>query len=435
MTFTEKFGIFQRMSITIVETPTEKTEFLDKWNNHPSVVIPVWEDLEKHPLNNQLSFLYIWVYGGEYIVPINHIDCINQTIDLSTSEEVKFAWNKKGILQTNLHIKNLKDIQAHTFFTYNKIIENFTENQQILSFYQKMGVKDDLGKIAPITKWVEIIREFKNNLPTLGLDNGRWVDDEMIPLLADIERGGIGVDRDKLLQRWSNSEKHIVDTKLYTEYNPYTITSRPSNRHGGINFAALNKQDGSRECFVPTEGNIFIQFDYDAYHPRIIGKLINYDLPQTSVHQWLADQYGVDYDEGKGITFKILYGGVPTEYKSIEFFREVDQFITKFGNESRERGYIQTQKGRKIPIQWIENPNDQKLFNYLLQATETELNISVLSNLKESTHTLPILYTYDSFLFEFDVSMGKEIILDIKNKIEMYNFPTKMSWGTDYSKL
>ncbi len=36
----------------------------------------------------------------------------------------------------------------------------------------------------------------------------------------------------------------------WTEYHPYTLTSRPSNNFGGINYAALNKDDGSRDRFV-----------------------------------------------------------------------------------------------------------------------------------------------------------------------------------------
>ena len=36
----------------------------------------------------------------------------------------------------------------------------------------------------------------------------------------------------------------------YTQYNPYTSTGRPSNRYNGINYAALNKEDGTRDRFV-----------------------------------------------------------------------------------------------------------------------------------------------------------------------------------------
>ena len=85
----------------------------------------------------------------------------------------------------------------------------------------------------------------------------------------------------------------------------------------------MNKKDGSRDCFIPREGKLYLQFDYDAYHVRLIGKMIHYDLPKTSVHQWLADQYGMDYDESKGRTFRILYGGVSEDDKSIPFFEEL----------------------------------------------------------------------------------------------------------------
>ena len=40
------------------------------------------------------------------------------------------------------------------------------------------------------------------------------------------------------------------DGLVYSEYNPYTTTGRPSNRFGGTNFAALNKTDGSREKYI-----------------------------------------------------------------------------------------------------------------------------------------------------------------------------------------
>jgi hypothetical protein len=162
--------------------------------------------------------------------------------------------------------------------------------------------------------------------------------------------------------------------------------------------------------------------------------LIKYKLPDTSVHQWLADQYGCDYGESKGRTFRILYGGVSDEDRKIPFFDKVDRFISKMQNEAVKNGYLQTPKGRKIPLGWIEKPNAQKFFNYILQATETEFNIEVLSKLKKLQLPLPILYTYDSFLFEFDDSEVETIKL-VKSVLESYGFPVKADWGSDYSKV
>ena len=186
----------------------------------------------------------------------------------------------------------------------------------------------------------------------------------------------------------------------------------------------MNKKDGSREVFVPQKGKLFLQFDYDAYHVRIIGKLVKQKLPDTSVHQWLADQYGCSYDESKGRTFKILYGGVTDEDRKIPFFDKVDKFINKLQLDFIKNGYLKTPKGRKIPLGWIEKPNYQKFFNYILQATETEFNIEVLNKLKKLQLPLPILYTYDSFLFEFDDSDVEEIKL-VKSVLESYGFPVK----------
>jgi hypothetical protein len=99
-----------------------------------------------------------------------------------------------------------------------------------------------------------------------------------------------------------------------------------------------------------------------------------------------------------------------------------------------KNGYLQTPKGRKIPLGWIEKPNAQKFFNYILQATETEFNIEVLSKLKKLQLPLPILYTYDSFLFEFDDSEVETIKL-VKSVLESYGFPVKADWGSDYGKV
>ena len=420
----------------IVETNKEKEQFLEYWNNEESKIIPIWEDLDRHPMTNGLSFLYVRFSNLDFILPFNHNDCEKLEIDLSTSNQTKWIWNKKGFLQTDIKINNLKDVQTSLFFEKFQLYDIQSKLEGLTSFYYRLGIRDGLGKSISIMKWSEVLRGIVGEWDIK--DTNKWVDETMIPILSDLERSGINVDREKFFDRWPDNSKHIKlhpqGDVVYTEYNPYTITSRPSNRHGGVNFSALNKKDGSRESFIPPEDSLFLQFDYDAYHVRIIGKLIKYKLPDTSVHQWLADQYGCDYGESKGRTFRILYGGVSDEDRKIPFFDKVDKFISKMQNQAVRNGYIQTPKGRKIPLSWIEKPNAQKLFNYILQATETEFNIEVLNKLKEKGLPLPILYTYDSFLFEFDDS-EVETIKKIKSVLESYGFPVKADWGKNYGEV
>ena len=417
----------------IVESKIEKDQFLEYWNNEESIVIPIWEDLERHPMTCDVSFLYVRFKNLDFVLPFNHNDCEPIEIDLSESKQTKWIWNKKALLQTDLKIQNQKDIQTSLFFNENKLYPFGEKLEALTNFYHRLGMRDGLGKSIPIMKFMEVLGnisdEFGNLKPTID-----WIDDTMIPILSDVERLGIRVDREKFFDKWKHNRKSLWFSRAFTEYNPYTITSRPSNRHLGINYSALNKKDGSREIFIPPKGKKFIQFDYDAYHVRLIGKMVKYDLPSTSAHQWLADQYGCSYDDSKGRTFKILYGGVSDEDRKIPFFDKVDKFISKVQQESIERGYLKTPKGRRIPLGWIEQPTAQKYFNYLLQATETEFNIEVLNKLKDSGLPLPILYTYDSFLFEVDDS-EVDTIKQIQDVIESFGFPTKMNIGKNYSEV
>ena len=417
----------------IVESHSEKEQFLDYWGNESSIVIPIWEDLERHPMTCDLSFLYVAFENLHFVIPFKHNDCEPLDIDLSKSTQPKWVWNKKGLLQTNLGIQNQKDIQTSLFFNNNKLYPMRDKIEVLTNFYTRLGIKDNLGKSISIMKFMEVLEgvvdDFGKLTPTFG-----WIDDTMIPILSDIERKGIQVDREKFLDRWKDNKKSLWFSRTFTEYNPYTITSRPSNRHLGINYSALNKKDGSREVFIPQKGKSFVQFDYDAYHVRLIGKIIKYDLPETSVHQWLANQYNCGYDESKARTFRILYGGVSDEDRKIPFFDKVDEFIRKMHEESIKNGYLTTPKGRKIPLGWIEQPTAQKYFNYLLQATETEFNIEVMKKLKDESLPLPILYTYDSFLFEFTPE-EKQIVKKVKLILESFGFPTKVEFGNDYSEL
>lgn len=419
--------------MTIVETQNEVSEFLKHWNAEASIVVPIWNDLYKHPMNDDLSFLYIRFPHEDYILSYNHNDCVNVDCDLSNSIQLKTTYNKKGLLQEKLGIHYMRDMQAELFFNqHNEYhIEPFLE--RLTTFYHRVGLHNNLGKSIPIMKFGEVLREFTNDISYSVPDS--WVDNTLIPVLSRVEESGISVIPEKFIDRWPSAKKQLNGNRVYTEYNPYTLTSRPSNRHGGVNYSALNKKDGSRDIFVPNDNHIFLQFDYDAYHVRIIGKMIGYELPKTSVHKWLADLYGVSYDESKNITFRILYGGVQEEYKSIRFFELVDIYIRELYAKAEKRGYVETMRGRKIPLKWIADPNPQKVFNYLLQATETEYNISVISELLKSGFDNMVLYTYDSFLFEFDKETDYNKALDIKNIIEMYDFPVKASWGTTYSKV
>ena len=55
-----------------------------------------------------------------------------------------------------------------------------------------------------------------------------------------------------------------------------------------------------------------------------------------------------------------------------------------------------------------------------------------MKKLKDNGLPLPNLYTYDSFLFEFGIE-DTEVLRKIKPVLESFGFPTKVSYGDDYS--
>jgi hypothetical protein len=425
--------------IKILENIGEVDELKCKLETEISIWYPVWVDNDKHPLNTHISFIFVRTVEDRYILPHQHTDALSLSKSLiesvlNTAGE-KWVFQKKKLLQSLNVREGLNDVDTAHFLKTGDPIDHSVPLQHLVAPYLHKGYKDDVIQSIPILKLAEAVEPELKKHRREKTKTYNWYNDTFLPILSEIERNGIRVDREKFIDRWPQASKQLKGDTVYTEYNPFTVTGRPSNRHGGVNYAALNKSDGSRDCFVAD--GIFLQMDYEAYHPRLIGKLVDYQLPQTSVHQWLADQYGCDVAEGKGITFRLLYGGIDDDFRQIPYFDKVADWIEGFWKESVIKGYIQT-PNRQIPIEWVEQPNAQKVFNYLLQAYETETNVDKMVEILkylEGTDIQLKLYTYDSFLFDVPVDIDKGLIKGLKAIIESGGFPIKASWGKTYGNL
>lgn len=425
----------------IVESIEELNELSQKLETEPSVWYPMWVDNDKHPNNTHISFLFVHTQSDKYILTQQHTDALSLSNEqicgvLNTAGE-KWVFQKKKLLQSFTDVREgLNDVDTAYFLKHGETIDYSQPIQNLVAPLLHKGYKEDIIQSIPILKLCEAIEPELKRVINQKSKTYNWYNDIFIPTLARIEQFGIRVDGKKFTDRWPQSIRHLTpNSKVYTEYNPFTVTGRPSNRHGGINYAALNKTDGSRDVFV--SDGIFLQMDYNAYHPRIIGKLVKFDLPKGNVHEWLAQQYGCDVNEGKGITFRLLYGGIDDDFRQIPYLNAVADYIDELWMETQKRGFLQTPH-RIIPLDWIEQPNPQKVFNYLLQAVETEINVETMGrilDLIEGTDISLTLYTYDSFLFDVPTDIDKNLISDLKAIIERDGFPVKASWGLDYGKL
>ena len=253
----------------------------------------------------------------------------------------------------------------------------------------------------------------------------------------NIEKNGIGVNENFLKVFGDKYKSSIHDKKVYQNYNFYTSTSRPSNAINNLNFAALTNEQ--RKCFSPLN-DIFVEFDYDAYHPRLIGQLVGYEFPNTSVHEYLSKKYGVSVDDGKTKTFQYMYGGIPNDVANkVEFLDKTKKFIKKLWEEYQDNEFIKTPRYRRIMYKGnLLNMNPQKLFNYYIQAHETETNVDSLYGLHTylySKETKIVHYNYDSFLFDYSRKDGVDTIYKIQDALQRLGYKVKSKAGHTYGDM
>ena len=102
----------------------------------------------------------------------------------------------------------VKDIQSSLFFNKNELYPFYEKIEVLTNFYHRLGIRDDLGKTIPIMKFIEVLKGIIDDFGTLE-PCLPWIDDTMIPILSDIEQSGLGVDREKFIDRWPSNSKYI----------------------------------------------------------------------------------------------------------------------------------------------------------------------------------------------------------------------------------
>jgi len=217
------------------------------------------------------------------------------------------------------------------------------------------------------------------------------------------------------------------------EFNPFTLTGRPSNHFNGINYAALNKNDGSRERFYSRHKNGFLfEIDLSGFHLYLIYLIIGRSFPEN-IYQELSKYYPKDEDP-KNYTFKQIYGGIDKDLLGIEPFTSINDlskqtFIAYKSGNLKSFLYDKEMKLEDGLGQW-------KVFNYMLQNLETEFNMGIIQRLNEllkEKETKLILYTYDSFLFDFSKQDEKSTL---KKIIEIFEtIPFHIKAGMNYGEM
>jgi len=401
----------------LVDTNERLAKRIQSLSRDSIFVYPILSSLNKHSAQTRISSIMVSDGVADLFINYHNIDseCVSDTIDFSEFKQV-FVYKLKEFLY---HYKgdssNMYDFEAGLFHS----AKDYEVDEGVIYTIFRRRQAPRANDLIPIWKHYEEFLKWKN----LWSQNTTSRFAQLYPKsLFYIEKNGI----------------NTVDGIEYTNYNFLTTTSRPSNAFGGINYAALKKDGDTRKRFVSRfENGKLYQLDFDGYHIRLIGKLIDVDIPlDIKAHKWLANQYGVDDSTAKAITFRQLYGGVQEEYIHIPFFKKVSEYIEYLWSKFKTAGYVETPiLNRKIV--WSDDLNKNKLFNYILQSVETERNIIIIDKLSKlyESKSLPVLYTYDSILFDVHPDNGIEYIKSIKSIMETGGYPTEVEVGDNYKDM
>jgi hypothetical protein len=404
-------------------------------------VIPIFKDPNLHPLheNNGLSALWVQPESAEepFFIIEKHPDSDKFMEDYKWLDEEFIQTPDKKLLN---HFYEFKDVVDKNFIWWNetgKPFDNNIRNNAIDFLNNKFYNVKKLNEIIPLCKHNEYCSDiYKGMARAYTGENDDYMNDA-IKAFGSIEKNGVKVSDDVCDIFDIRVKKHISDGKLYSNYNLWTTTGRPSNSFGSVNFAALPPE--KRKAIVP-ENDSLIEFDFDAYHLRLIADLVDYDFGKESVHEHLAKHYECSYEESKQRTFKLLYGGVDKETREkVPFFDKVHTYINKKWNEINTHNLVYTDiYRRKLLFKNYEDMNRNKVFNYLIQAYETESNIKKILLIQDyllGKKTKLVLYGYDSFLFDFSNQDGVETLREIKSILEENKHYTKSKMGLNYGEM
>ena len=409
----------------LIENSNQLEEFKKK-DFKRVFVEPLYSNDNIHPFLRGVVGFYIREINHKkgFIININHSEAtqinLEEVYEVIGGFEEIFVRDKKEFL----HILPLKQLSDIYFISPTDIPDLFPCHD---FFYRKYPHIGNIGAIIPIVKHYERCETIFNAVKyVFTMDKPQHFDfynSKATNVFYWVESNGLKVNP-KLFEKYFGVEKEWT----YSQFNLKTTTTRPSNSFGGVNYAALDKKSGCREAFIPSN-NFLLEIDISAYHPTLAAQLVDYEFKEEDIHQAFADMYGVDYKKAKELTFKQLYGGVFKEYKELEFFKRVEAYIEDISSKDEhvcKSGYV-----------FKTNMKKQKLFNYILQNTETYYNVLILEkiiNILKHCKTRIIHYTYDSFLLDVD-QKEQDVVQSIIDVFGEYKFNVKIEAGPHYNSL
>jgi hypothetical protein len=405
-----------------------------------------------HPILTKTIAVYLRPLDHEegYIIPINHDEGLNvgkdRVYDILKQYKTLYTIDKKELLY-HFILKDVLDISLLYSMTNYDRLELGKNNQTYNWFYNRLHDFKEVNALIPITKLYEKCEEDYKSIECIlqyTIPNGfDFYNKTASSVFFAIEHTGLRTIYQPYIDLFkpNNPVFNMEDNIAYTSYNLYNSTSRPTNAFNSVNYAAIPKASNFRKAIIP-QNDLFVEFDFDGYHVRLLCEQIGYKLTEESAHMQLARLYfgkdeiaQEDYAKAKQINFHAIYGKIPPEYAFLEVFEKIQSHIDKLWEQFQTEGYIEDPISGKRFTSELKDMHPQKLMNYMMQSLETSRNIHILRDLVmylQDKKTKIALYTYDAVIFDFDKKEGKNVLEGIEKIMNQGgNYPVKFKYSNN----
>lgn len=396
-------------------------------------IYPIYADDKVHPVLSEVIAVYVHSFylSKSFIINISHPDCTEtdpklilkwvESLDkvytingklllhwIGRDMAYNVAWKTVDLKFLDHDIDVVVDEQRKWYYD---LYKSSKQVNRIIPFSLHKRYCDEISK--------DITKYFGSELNELHYTT-LWV-------FFVIEQSGFNVDSKKFKELHDEVDLslNMKDNKVYSWYNLYNTTTRPTNNFNSINFTALSKSTGIRNTIVKENDSILVEFDYKAFHLYLLAESFGMDI-QENIHTYLGKQYyetdeltPEQYEESKGKTFQLIYTK-SKEYDHIPFIRkcrELKQILFK------------AQSGTL---------DEKQVLPHYLQEKETSYNVEILRDMIEHLYvnklkTKIVSYTYDSVLF--NVPQDESEVIDVMYEIMSERYPVSAKYGKNYGEL
>ena len=395
----------------------------------PSVCIPITSNPNKHQSTVGIIGMYfLFIDGEEQYINFTHPDKIDSDFKLNdiSLHPKTIVFNKKALVYNGFNdgIDLNSYLHYHTSDHINQK-EFYPKGMETLA--NKFYKIEDLGQVIPLSKQLEWSRKIAKYVMKFYIETP--ISQICIDYCNDFSMVFHEIEKNDIL---------VGDEIKKQNYMWYTATGRPSNAWDGFNFSAMNKKDGSRDKIRSRfDGGKIVQFDYDAFHVKLLAKILEYKFESHPYEQIQKDLgIDIDYDQFKGKVFQNIYGTITPEFMNHPFFQSVQALIDEMYHRYETDGVVNSWFYEKL-FRDIKDITPNKVFNYVLQSLETEYNVrkikSILPHLRNKKSVF-MMYLYDAFIF--DIHPEEMNLIDIlQSAFETDNMSVKIYKGDTFGSI